>query len=178
MAFRASGDIARLSGLLRYGVSNRVLSEVICCITAFDDFKGNTTLLILGDRSLIQSAELLRDVAERRCLSVRLDELPWMRGEMGCSVRLNVTKQARSALQLDRSGQVTLVVCDLRSEELLGFVEKVAALAASDGTGHHYLDVLGDQLIQIMVSKGEYPDALHRRVARSPRARQSLTLTA
>ena len=129
--------------MLRYGV--------------FDDFKGWTTLLIWGDRSLIQLAELFRDMAERRCFSILLNDVPWTRGEIGCSVRLSVTEQTGSALEIERSGQAISVNCDLRSDDLLGFAEKVAVLAASDGAGHNYLDVMGDRPIQIMVSKGEYP---------------------
>jgi hypothetical protein len=130
--------------MLRYGI--------------FKNFKwADTMLLIWGDECLHQLADLLRDVAHQRCSALRFDDVPWMHSEDGCSVILKLADNARSTQCLVGSGRTASVHCDLIGEDLLRFAEQVDVLAAPDcSAGHQYLDLLGDQPVGLMVSKGEY----------------------
>jgi hypothetical protein len=132
--------------MLRYGV--------------FENFKmAEIMLLISGNEGLSQLAALFRVLAEGGRGEVKLDDLPWMRAEPECSVTFSLAAGERSELRLTRTGQATTIHCDIISSDLLDFADKVDVLAAPECEGgHHYLDVLGEQPIEIMVSKNEYPN--------------------
>ncbi len=124
----------------------------------FVSFKmADPMLLIWGDDCLSELADMFRGLGQRRLHAVRFDDEPWTHTEHGCSVVFNLASGNHSVLRLCGTCQITSIHCDLTSEDLFRFAEQVEALAAHDcKAGHQYLDVLGEQPIQLMVSKGEY----------------------
>jgi hypothetical protein len=132
--------------MLRYGV--------------FENFKmAEIMLLISGSDGLAQLAALFRQMAVGECGMVKFGDLSWMRGEPECSVTLSLAAGDRSEFRLTRTGQAAAIHCELTRGDLIDFADKVDVLAAPECEGgHQYLDVLGEQPIEIMVSKDEYPN--------------------
>lgn len=125
----------------------------------FDDFKGaTTTLLLWGDGWFRDLAGLFRELADGRRADLGFDNIGWAIRKSDCSVTFDRTSGKRSAMHFVRSGEVTSIQCHLTPDTLREFADKLDVLAASDcEAGHQYLELLGEQPVQIMASTGEYP---------------------
>lgn len=119
----------------------------------FDGFKGGKTLLFWGqDEGLTRLALLLGEFAEGAKSEVTLDREAWVESVHGNALVLKLADAT------DLSAQSSLTIVASRS----GF-ERAAELALSLVgpsclAGHQYLeDALGAPM-QVIVSKGEYPE--------------------
>jgi hypothetical protein len=131
---------------------------VILRFSVFEDFKGETTLLLWGDdEGIAQLHAVLAELADGRRSAASPHEMPWATAIDGTRFKLSVAQDGRDTMSVTSPG--TYVDWQCAPENFAEFADKVAALRSSTGeSAHQYLDVRGEAL-QVMVSRGEYaPD--------------------
>jgi hypothetical protein len=123
----------------------------------FENFKwSGETLLVWGDKGFADLAALFRTLAREGGI-LRFCDIDWMVKDTRCSVEFVLGDS--TSLEVHRSPNVTSIVAYVTADDAIDFADKIAVLAAP-GSGHQYLDFAFAQTLQIMVSKGEYPEHL------------------
>jgi hypothetical protein len=123
----------------------------------FEDLKGADTLLIWGDaQGLRRLQQLLTRLPDRTRASAAIQEIE------GVHIRPNLRmtfELGPNELRVDRNGADIAIVASCSADLLAAFADKVARLADPKcRAGHQYLEWPGGARIEVMVSKGEYPD--------------------
>lgn len=137
-------------------------------IGIFETFKGNatTTLLFWGDNvGLTELSATFRELSKvgRDAAFILLHKQPWIRAVGGAEICLR--RGAVHLGQIDFDNHVIDWRCS--AAQLEDFADMLNLLAApSIPIGHQYLDVGAGSPIQIIVSKGEYPEDMKPRSER------------
>ena len=130
----------------------------------FNEFKGARTLLFWGDASGIAALQtIFREFGEGARRSAALHEMEWAEGVDGThlNVALAPSKWGRT-VELIQTAERAAINWIGTPDEFSDYVDLLAPLIdPSCLGGHQYLDALHlHSTIQIMVSKGEYPEDL------------------
>jgi hypothetical protein len=130
----------------------------------FDEFKGRRTLLFWGNASGIAALQtIFREFGEGARRIAALHEMEWAEGvdRAQLFVELVPSKWGRT-VELIRTAERTAIKWTGTPDEFSDYVDLLAPLIEpSCVSGHQYLDALHRHSpIQIMVSKGEYPEDL------------------
>ena len=127
----------------------------------FDELKGARTLLLWGDDSGIAALQaVFRELADGARGTTALHEAGWAEGVRGTRLLLDLA-QAKSdqAVKVTKADNGADVTWNGTREEFISYADLIASLLDhSSRSGHQYLDSNRNFTLQIMVSRGEYPD--------------------
>ena len=123
----------------------------------FEDIKGSNALLIWGDTQGLSHLQQLfarfSTGAETRA------EVNAIEGACALRAITVVFELGQGELHVGRGSDGTTIVGRYSAERFAQFADKISALVDPRcKSGHHYLDWPGVAAIQIIVSKGEYPE--------------------
>ena len=123
----------------------------------FEDFNGADTLLIWGDdQGLVRLQQLLARLPSRTGKCVAIQEIEGVQIRPGLTIMFEL---GSNELRVDSNGAEVAVVASCSTDLLATFADMIARLAdPKHRTGHQYLDWPGSTSIEVIVSKGEYPD--------------------
>ncbi len=130
----------------------------------FDDFKGARTLLLWGDASGLAALQsVLRELADGARGTTALHETGWAEGVGGIHLFLDLARSKWERRdELTEAADGATVKWSGTRDEFETYVDLIAPLiSSSNPNGHQYLDSNRNSDLQIMVSRGEYPDDLH-----------------
>jgi hypothetical protein len=125
----------------------------------FNNFKGCDTILLWGDAIGFERLQaIFQEFASGARHSVALQEMTWAEAVRGARLHIELRSRWATA-NIDLAAATVTWRCSV--EEFSDNAEQLATLISpSCAGGHQYLDYQENPALQIIASKGEYPDSL------------------